>query len=829
MIDKFYIDAIVNHNRNSISHIGYENGKRIRGETALKPRLYVKSKHGGNHKSLYGETLTEMEFDTMAECSDFKKSYPSQVYGDLGYVEQFITDNYSHKITFDFDVINYAVIDIEVACEEGFPAVEEADWPVNAITIKLKNSDTYHTWALGEYDVSKSNHKVEYKSYEKEETLLVEFVQWWSGQSIDIVTGWNSRGFDIPYLINRIKNIWKHTKMSSTLVNQFSPFKKVKFREFTTRFGGKQMEYEIAGIQQLDYLELFKKFGYGFYGVLESYSLNNVSHVVLNEKKLDYSEYGSLHQLYKQDFQKFIDYNIKDVELVERIDEKMGLIELTLTLSYTAHAPIQAAFGTTKIWDTFIYSYLAEKNIMIPPKVLQVKKDQIEGGFVKQPKIGSYNWVVSFDLNSLYPHLIMQYNMSPETIADHVGDVDVTKMLKRSEVLVQKNKCTSATGQRFYTNKVGVFPEIIHQSYENRKNIKAEMLKWERKLQKSKDPEIEKMIVKLHNQQHSIKIMMNSLYGAMSNQYFRYFDDRIAEAITVSGQLTIRWGEKKINEVLNNILKTDKDYVIAIDTDSLYVSMEGFLEKAGMLSKSDTEISSYLDNVCGQLFEKEFSNTYEELRDYTNCSTQRMEMKREAIATKGIWTGKKRYVMNVLNNEGVQYAEPKIKITGIEAVRSSTPQVCRDWIREGLSLIMNGTEQVVQDFIAEKRKEFSLLDIEDISFPRSINTITQYKGTPIHVRASLLYNAQLEKHKLVSRYESINDGDKIKFCYLRLPNPLMENVIGFKNVLPREMNLHQYIDYEKQFDKSFVDPLSTILDAVGWSAIKINTLEGFFE
>ncbi len=827
MTDKFYIDAIVNYNRNSVSYIGYENGKRVRNEVALKPRLYVKSNRGGQHKSLYGETLTEMEFDTMEECSNFKKSYPSQVYGDLGYVEQFITDNYSHKITFDFDLINYAVIDIEVACEEGFPAIDKADWPINAITIKLKNDDTYYTWALGKYDTSKSNYKVNYKSYDKEETLLVEFIQWWSHQSIDVVTGWNSRGFDIPYIINRIKNIWKRGHTS--LVNQLSPFKKVKYHEYNTRFGGQQIEYEISGIQQLDYLELFKKFGYGFYGTLESYSLNNVSHIVLGEKKLDYSEYGSLHQLYKQDFQKFIDYNIKDVELVERIDEKMGLIELTLTLAYTAHAPIQAAFGTTKIWDTFIYSYLAERNIVIPPKVIKAKDDQIEGGFVKQPKVGSYNWVVSFDLNSLYPHLIMQYNMSPETIADKVADVSPNKMLDRNEILTQKNKCTSATGQRFYTNTIGVFPEIIHQSYENRKNIKAEMLKWESKLQKNKDPEIEKKIVKLHNQQHSIKIMMNSLYGAMSNKYFRYFDDRIAEAITVSGQLTIRWAEQKINDVLNKILKTNKDYVIAIDTDSLYVDMESFLKKAGMLSKSDNEVCAYLDNVCNQLFEKEFSKTYEELREYTNCSSQRMEMKREAIATKGIWTGKKRYVMNVLNNEGVQYAEPKVKVTGIEAVRSSTPQVCRNWIREGLSLILNENEEVVQQFIAKKRSEFSSLDIEDISFPRSINSITQYKGTPIHVRASLLYNAQLKKHKLVSRYENISDGDKIKFCYLRLPNPLMENVIGFKNVLPREMNLHQYIDYEKQFDKSFVEPLSTILDAVGWSAIKINTLEGFFE
>ena len=828
MIDKFYIDAIVNYGKNSVSHIGYENGKRVVDTTPFKPRLYVQSKKmGGRHKSLHGETLTEVEFDTIAECTEFKKNYPSRVYGDLGYVEQFITDNYAHKITFDFDLINYAVIDIEVACDEGFPAVDKADWPINAITIKLKNSDTYHTWALGEYDSSKSDHDVKYHSYDKEKDLLVDFIRWWNNQSIDVVTGWNSRGFDIPYIVNRIKSLW--ARKSSTLINMLSPFKKVKYHEFTTRFGGKQIEYEISGIQQLDYLEMFKKFGYGFYGTLESYSLNNVSHVVLNEKKLDYSEYGSLHQLYKQDFQKFIDYNIKDVELVERIDEKMGLIELTLTLAYTAHAPIQAAFGTTKIWDTFIYSYLAERNIIIPPKVLQVKKDQIEGGFVKQPVVGSYDWVVSFDLNSLYPHLIMQYNMSPETVADSVGGVTPDKMLKRDEILTQKNKCTSATGQRFYTDKVGVFPEIIHQSYENRKNIKAEMLKWERKLQKNKDPETEKMIVKLHNQQHSIKIMMNSLYGAMSNQYFRYFDDRIAEAITVSGQLTIRWGEKKINDILNNILKTNKDYVIAIDTDSLYVNMEEFLKKAGMLSKPDDEICAYLDNVSAKLFEKEFSNTYEELREYTNCSTQRMEMKREAIATKGIWTGKKRYVMNVLNNEGVQYAEPKVKVTGIEAVRSSTPQICRDWIREGLNLIMNGTEETVQKFIAEKRTEFSSRDIEDISFPRSINTITQYKGNPIHVRASRLYNEQLSKHKLKSRYETICDGDKIKFCYMRLPNPLMENVIGFKNVLPKEMNLHQYIDYEKQFDKSFVEPLSSILDAVGWSAIKINTLEGFFE
>jgi len=703
----------------------------------------------------------------------------------------------------------------------------------------MKNNidNTYYIWGLGDYDIEKSymkTHRVVYNKYATEADLLINFITHWSQPSNvpDVVTGWNTRFFDVPYLVNRI-----HKLLGEAYVKRLSPWGMIERRDITT-MGRTQTAYELKGISNLDYLDLFKKFGYS-YGPQESYKLDHIAHVVLGEKKLSYEEYGNLHTLYKHNHQKFIDYNIKDVELVDRIEDKMGLITLCMTMAYKGGVNYNDTFGTTTIWDTIIYRKLHENNIVIP-FIEDKVKTFYPGGYVKEPQVGIHENLVSFDLNSLYPSIIMQYNMSPETIADgEITNVDIEQILTRSQRPNNKGKALAANGQYFNTQKVGIIPMIIDEMYQERVGIKADMIQAQKKLQKvdKNDKQelyaIERKISIAENRQVAIKILLNSLYGAMGNKYFRFFDQRIAEAITLTGQLTIRWAEYALNAFLNRTMQTTsfKDYVVAIDTDSLYVSLDDIVNKFNPKNPID-----FLDKIASDTLETVLDKSYADLYDMLGGVSNRMVMKREVIADRGIWTAKKRYILNVQDNEGVRYKEPKLKVMGIEAIKSSTPEPCRDALKELFKVIMTSNEAQVQQSIEQFKNYFKTLPSDEIAFPRGVSKVKEYKdnntiykkGTPIHVRGSLLYNKQLHDLALTKKYAQIQNGDKIKFLYLRTPNPIKENVIAFPDYLPEEFNLRKYIDFELQFQKTFLDPIDPILDAVGWNSKEVASLEDFF-
>ena len=346
-----------------------------------------------------------------------------------------------------------------------------------------------------------------------------------------------------------------------------------------------------------------------------------------------------------------------------------------------------------------------------------------------------------------------------------------------------------------------------------------------------------KDIAKFNNFQMVRKICLNSAYGAIGNQWFRYYKLANAEAITLSGQTSIRWIENKLNKYLNDLLKTDKDYVIAVDTDSVYLNLGPLVDKFLSKQKDDKEkVVNLLDKVCQDQLEPFIDKCYVELADYVNAYDQKMQMKRENIADRGIWTAKKRYILNVWDSEGVRYEEPKLKIMGIEAVKSSTPAPCRTMIRDALKLMMKGTEDEVIKFIDKSRTEFNNLSPEELSFPRSISDVNKHKnhstiygkGCPIHVRGSLLYNHYIKEKGLDNKYSPIQNGDKIKFVYLKKANPIRENVISFIQEFPYETGLHKYIDYELQFNKAFLEPLKVVLDSIGWNVEKVANLELFF-
>jgi DNA polymerase elongation subunit (family B) len=815
---------------------GYENGKHFMTREKFYPTLFVPSKKNTQYQTLNGEYVEAVQPGTVRECRDFIKKYNGvegfNICGNDRYIYQYISETYPEdEVKFDINKIKVTTIDIEVASENGFPDVESAAEEVLLITIQDYNTKQIRTWGLGKFNNQQSN--VNYRSFTNEHDLLNDFINWWmiEENTPEVITGWNSELYDIPYLVRRIDRV-----LGEKLMKRMSPWGLVTESE-TFISGRKHISYDIGGVSQLDYLNLYKKFTYK---AQESYRLDYIAEVELGSKKLDHSEFDTFKDFYTKGWQKFVEYNIIDVELVDRLEDKMKLIELALTMAYDAKANYSDVFSQVRMWDTIIYNYLKKRNIVIPPNVRSDKDSKYAGAYVKEPIPGVYDWVVNFDLNSLYPHLIMQYNISPETLVEQRHpSVTVDKILNQEiDFEPYKEYAVCANGAMYRKDFRGFLPELMEKIYKDRTIYKKKMIEAKQQYEKKKTKELEKEIARCNNIQMARKIQLNSAYGAIGNQYFRYFKLANAEAITLSGQVSIRWIEEKINKYLNKLLKTNEvDYVIASDTDSIYLNMGPLVESIYKGREKTTEsVVSFLDKVAKVELEKYIESCYQELADYVNAYDQKMQMKRENIADRGIWTAKKRYILNVWDSEGVRYEEPKLKMMGIEAVKSSTPAPCRQMIKNGLKLMMSGTEEEVIEFIDKCRREFKKLSPESIAFPRTASDVRKYrshsdiymKGTPIHIRGALLFNHYIQEKNLTNKYSLIGNGEKIKFIYLKKPNIIRENIISFIQDFPTELGLDKYIDYELQFEKSFLEPLKSILDAIGWNVEKTVNLELFF-
>jgi DNA polymerase elongation subunit (family B) len=919
----FYTSVEVVGNR--IAYRGYsDNGTPISQKYEFKPTLFLPHKEETGYKSLDGLNVKPFTLDSPRELKEFVKTKEGlegfKYYGVDRPIMQFLQEKFPKEIPFKKEQINIVNFDIEVYSEEGFPRSEEAAHPIVSITAKSSKSKVYHVWGLKEYNPEKSLYKhltIQYHRCDSEVDLLVKFLHWWKSDYPDVVTGWNIRFYDIPYIVNRLRRLG-----SEEAVKRLSPWGQV--REKQIQFQKRNMDsYAILGVNQMDYYDLFTKYGVYSYGPQESYKLDHIAHVVLGERKQSYEDHQNLFKLLGtsahvkvsedkpvnklEEFEKWalvrnrskdelkkrnldknstdlsitgpksfeeiylidvtklsdnelnatyfftnekadqeahqvgIDYNIKDVELIDRMDEKLDLMGLAFTVAYKAGVNYNDIFGTTAIWDSIVYRELMKKNVIVPSlrdrNELSKLDCKFAGGYVKNVKPGMYDWVVSFDLASLYPNIIAQWNMSPETFLKtsgsqlHSGVEHYLDNHPPSDP-VEKNASLAANGTMYDNTERGILPEIIVEYYAERKKVKNHMLDLERDNQISPTADLEKGIAQAQNKQMAIKILMNSLFGAVGNRWYRHFDLKMAEGITLTGQFIIKWCERTINKELNKILgTTDQDFVIAIDTDSLYVDFHKIIEKF----KPENPVK-FLDNICAKHFDPMFKKSMEEVFNRMNCFDPRMAMEREVIADRAIWTAKKRYILNVHNSEGIQYAKPKLKILGIEAIKSSTPQVVRSWMREAFPVMMNGTELEVQSYIRECKEKFKSLKPEDLAAPRGANEIEKWsdprllykKGCPIHVRGALIYNKLIDDLGLENQYEKIKSGTKLKYTYMRLPNPTKENVISFPDYFPPEFLLEKYIDYDLQFDKAFLNPLQLILNSIGWESEPTATLDDFF-
>ena len=812
----------------------YENGQKKIYKEEYQPTLFVKSKKESKWKTLEGDNVEPIQPGTIRDCREFYKKYDGvdgfPIYGNERYVYQYISDKYpEEEIKFDISKISLVTMDIEVQAEDGFPDPESCSEEMLTISIQDNATKQIITWGRKPYQVTQKN--VTYHHHSDEVGMLNAFLYWWSNNTPDVITGWNVRLYDIPYLCGRISRIMGEKKMKILspwgLVSQDEAY--ISGRKFNV--------FDIAGLTTLDYLELYKKFTYK---AQESYRLDYIAQVELGQKKLDHSEFDTFKDFYRGNWKKFVDYNIIDVELVDRLEDKMKLIELALTMAYTAKVNYVDVMYQVRMWDTIIYNYLKRRNIVIPPKDRSEKDSKFAGAYVKEPIPGKYDWVVSFDLNSLYPHLIMQYNISPETLLPEKHPAATVDRILNEEISFElyKDNAVCANGAMYRKDVKGFLPELMEKMYAERVIFKKRMLQAKQEYEKTPTKALEKEIARCNNIQMAKKISLNSAYGAIGNQYFRYYKLANAEAITLSGQTSIRWIENRMNGYLNNLLQTeDVDYVIASDTDSIYINFGPLVDKFFSSKSGDkAKLVTILDKICKEKLEPFIEKSYQELATYVNAYAQKMQMKRENIADRGIWTAKKRYILNVWDSEGVRYDEAKLKIMGIEAVKSSTPAPCRKMIKDALNIMMGGTEDDVINFIDDARAKFKKMPPEDIAFPRTVSDVNKHKshssiyakGTPIHCRGALLYNHYIREMNLDTKYSLINNGEKIKFLYLKKANPIRENVISFISDFPIELGVDKYIDYDLQFDKAFLEPVKVILDAIGWNVEKVVNLELFF-
>jgi len=811
---------------------GIHKGQEYKEKLNFGPTLYALTQEHSQYKTLQGQYLKPIEFTSIDAARKFRKEVAtanSPIYGLERYHYQYIGQEHPEDIQWDKDLIKIFTLDIETTCENGFPDVENPIEEIICLTVKNQSNKQIITWGVGDFHTDRTD--ITYIKCKHEKELMFEFMKFWIKNHPDVITGWNTKFFDLPYLMNRLKLI-----AGDKVANRMSPWNLAHREEITVR-GRTQTVYNLYGIAMLDYLDLYKWF---IPTRQESYKLDFIGELELGKSKNE-NPHDTFKEFYEKDFQKFIDYNIQDVEIVDALEDKLGLIDLSLTVAYDSKVNYDDIFSQVRVWDTLIANHLMQKNICVPPREEHSKETKYEGAYVKEPILGGHDWIVSFDINSLYPHIIIQYNISPEKILGESGQgVDVNRMIDMKiplNYLKTEGACITPNGAKFKNDSQGFLPEMMEKMYNDRVTFKQRMIKAKQEYQKNPSKELTREIARCHNIQWSKKIALNSAYGAVGNQYFRYYDVRQASGITTAGQFIIRFIEKKVNEYLNSVLQTKDhvDYIVASDTDSIYVRFGKLVEKTCQ-GKTNEQITDFLNKVCEQKLEPYIAKCFDELADYSNAFKNAMVMKREVIANKGIWVAKKRYMLNVLDEEGVRLAEPKLKLMGIEAVKSSTPQVCRGKIKEAIKIIMSKEQSDLHKFIADFKKEFLTLKPEMIAFPRSCNNIKKYashsdifiKGTPIHVKGALIYNHQLKNLNLGMKYPYIQDGDKIKFLKLKEANPFKFDVISYMSTLPTEFKLKEYVDYEIQFQKTFLDPMRFILDAINWKAEPVASLESFF-
>ena len=826
-----------------VTSIDTETKQIIRKKVEYEPTLYIRSNRDSKFKTIYGEPVEPKKFDSMSEANKYikkNKEINVDVYGMEKFQVAYVAETFTSE--YDRDNIRTFIIDIENKMTRadgtkiGKVDAIAAEGELTVITIYDSFTNKYYIFGnqIEWNNTSQYKVDVEYESVycQDEKDLALKVLQFWRMNYPDIITGWNTDGYDIPYIINRFRKV-----LGESATKKLSPWDTIREREFQDDFGNDVIEYTIVGIASLDYLSVYKK---NTFSGRESYSLDYIATYETGEGKLDYRDLGfkDLDDLWERDPMLYITYNIIDVKKVLDIDKKNKFLDIMISVAYYAGVNFDDVFSGMRVWDAVIHKYLLDQNIVTPPNK-SAEKETLPGAYVKDVTPGLYKNLMSYDLNSLYPSIIRTLNIGVETIVDtefpeynitHHEMVDELKdALIDTSILKEHNLTLASNGYMFKNNKQSFLSKLMEDLYNKRRVYKNRMLEEMSLVEKAKvngtdsSPHL-KLVTEFKNSQMVMKILLNSLYGVIGNTHFRYYNNNMASAITLTGQSIIKWSERKMNEYLNKLLNTNKDYVVLIDTDSIVVDFSGLVDK--VFPEYDMEkVTNFLDKVGQQKIEPYLKKIYEELADYINSKDNQMVMARENIASSMLIRKKKAYAMCVQDSEGVRYPldDPYYKVMGLEIVKSSTPKVVQKDIMDLLKSILAGADiKELREQVDEIRERFNKMSPEDIAFPRSANNFAKWedsvtiykKSTPIAVRGALLANYHFNA--------GVESGNKVKFITLKLPNPINENVISWSDKI--EPSLVEYVDYTDLYNKAFFNVAQSLVVAAGMDLEASNTL-----
>lgn len=826
----FYTDIFAWGNK--LYFKGYRNGERYTQIiTGFQPEFFFETHENSDYKTLDGRNLRRKSYENIKQAkADLKLQRTMRtVYGNSDIVQQFILKNFNN-INFDISLIKIAYIDIETECEAGFPHIETASERINAISIHM-NDQTY-VWCLGKVEMD-----VFYlRCFDSEREMLQDFLDTFPVLDIDILSGWNIQFFDIPYIVQRLRNLGFDPKFLSE--NNI-----LKEREVTktTMYGKEEVHrvYEITGLTVIDYMELIKDMKY-HPKRFDSYSLHNVCQTVLETGKLDYSEYDNIKDFYTKNFQKFIEYNIRDAKLVSDLEKKLKLLQIVIALAYDTKVTFSSIFYATKIWETVCYDFLYKNGIVCEIKSVGIKTEKFKGAIVKPVIPGFYKNLVSLDATSLYPSIIRSCNISPEMLVrDEIKPVTLEEL---DSIHVPENCCLCGNGAKFFRESRGFIPTLITKVFEERVQAKTKMLALEKEQEQTGDKSKKAEIEYLDILQKVKKVLANSLYGCLGTPNFIFFDPLLPTAVTFTGQLILQTAIKTVNEHLNAIAKNEdpKDYVLGADTDSVYVILDDFIPKE-IISEGEQKIADFIEKFAKEHVQDKLQENLKVLMKKLNSFEDHIFFKREMIILSALFVAKKNYALWVIDKEGVRRKEAKEEIKGLRAVKSDVPKFVREKLRKIIIIILSRSNQELIDLMKEFKKEFMEKPIEDIATPKTCNNLGKYsskeniyqKGTPCAVRAALIYNYELEKRGIQNKYNSIQEGEKIKFVPLKVPNEFGKPGIeaewfGFTGRIPSEMPIQQYVDKNAQWEKMVMAPVESFVRHIGWSLTSKPNLKNLF-
>lgn len=822
-----------------------ESGKRISYDTTFEPYIYLETNKESDITSIFDTKLKKKKFKNQAERSRYLKDNSIiRVFENLNVQQQFLIDNFWEKNEsedFTKHPLKVLFIDIETYSPDTFPSPSNPEHPVNVITAYDSLKKHFFTWGLKDYVAKQTN--TTYYACKTEKELFEKFLSYFESDYPDILSGWNSEFFDIPYIINRITKI-----LGEDDTKRLSPVGNLRPVTFMGKFGREQVHWHIEGVSCVDYLDIYKR----FCPVLrESYKLDAIGEVELSENKVDYGD-TNLASLSDDNWELFIDYNIQDVNLLVRLEEKLQYLKLLRMISYAGLTTLEGALGSLSVITGLCAIRARFHKKRIPTfKKGKENEEQNAGAYVGEPLKGFQENIVSFDANSLYPNVMITLNLSPETkigtITDktdkditiqHVNGQNFKLSIPSFMKFVEKEKIAISKAKVLFTQKKkGIIPETVDHFYKKRVEIQRQL-----KLLKRKSIPLDKESVEytklkheidnLNITQHTIKILINTIYGYFGNKHSPLGDDELAESITLTGQAVI----KESNRLLEEFIRTRANLteselredtpIIYNDTDSSYVSIKHIVRNTGlkMLDSKGKVTAAYYKQV--QDMEDHLNQGITKWGHTSLGSIDcRLIFKREAIADAGLFLQKKRYVLHVLDEEGIPC--DKFKYTGVEVVRTTMPAPIKPYVKKIIeTMLMTRDLTQTNKIFNETYDLFKELPVEDIAFVMGIKGYEKYaaqcdgfnvaKHMPIHVRAAYFYNMFLEKFKIERKYESLSSGDKVRYLYARQPNRYGINIIGYKYTYPKEFKNIFELDREKMFEKIIFSVIDRFYEAVNW-------------